>query len=197
MFWNFLEQNFLGIFWPIFPKKNRRRIEKTILISPEPRLKSYVCFSDIQHDLNTGKVTTLGLVQYYLSNIERNSFLGAFLEVYREESLEAARLVDLKIQNGTAGKLAGMVLGIKDVFCYKDHPVTVGSSILTGFKSLFTATAIQRLLDEDAIIIGRQNCDEFAMGSSNENSSFGSVRNAADPSKVPGGSSGGSNKVGV
>ncbi len=155
-------------------------------------MKSYACFSDIQQDLNNRKVTVLSLVQHYLLNIERHSFLNAFLEVYSEESLDAARQIDLKIQNGTAGKLAGMVLGIKDVFCYKDHPVTAGSSILTDFRSLFTATAIQRLLDEDAIVIGRQNCDEFAMGSSNENSSFGPVRNAADPSKVPGGSSGGS-----
>ena len=155
-------------------------------------MKAYASFSDIQKDLNTGKETVLGLVQHYLGNIDRHSSLGAFLEVYRDESLEAARQTDLKLKNGTAGRLAGMVLGIKDVFCYKDHPVTVGSSILTGFRSLFTATAIQRLLDEDAIILGRQNCDEFAMGSSNENSSFGPVRNAADPTKVPGGSSGGS-----
>lgn len=85
-----------------------------------------------------------------------------------------------------------MVLAIKDVICYKDHEVTAGSNILRGFRSLFSATAIERLLAEGAIIIGRVNCDEFAMGSSNENSCYGPTRNAADPERVPGGSSGAS-----
>jgi len=155
-------------------------------------LKTYNQFSEIQQDLKDGRIQITDLVQHYLSSIDRLENLGAFLEVFREECIQEAKRVDLKIKSGTAGRLAGMVLGIKDVFCFKDHAVTVGSAILKDFKSLFTATAIQRLLDEDAIIIGRQNCDEFAMGSSSENSSFGIVRNAADPNKVPGGSSGGS-----
>jgi aspartyl-tRNA(Asn)/glutamyl-tRNA(Gln) amidotransferase subunit A len=155
-------------------------------------VKSYAGFSDIQKELSSGKETVEGLVRYYLSNIDTNSSLGAFLEVYKEESILAAQQIDRKIRHSSAGKLAGMVLGIKDVFCLKDHPVTAGSFILNGFRSLFTATAIQRLINEDAIIIGRQNCDEFAMGSSNENSSFGKVQNAFDTKKVPGGSSGGS-----
>jgi aspartyl-tRNA(Asn)/glutamyl-tRNA(Gln) amidotransferase subunit A len=85
-----------------------------------------------------------------------------------------------------------MVIGLKDVLCYQDHNLQASSKILNGFVSQFTATAVQRLLDEDAIIIGRQNCDEFAMGSSNENSAFGPVLNEADNTRVPGGSSGGS-----
>jgi aspartyl-tRNA(Asn)/glutamyl-tRNA(Gln) amidotransferase subunit A len=85
-----------------------------------------------------------------------------------------------------------MVVGIKDNICYKDHQVSASSTILEGFESLYTATALQRLLDEDAVIIGRLNCDEFAMGSSNENSAFGPVKNPLDISTVPGGSSGGS-----
>ena len=85
-----------------------------------------------------------------------------------------------------------MVIGLKDVLLYKDHPLQAASRMLDGFNSLFTGTAVQRLLDEDAILIGRQNCDEFAMGASNENSAFGPARNAADPERVPGGSSGGS-----
>ncbi|MEO7266126.1 MAG: Asp-tRNA(Asn)/Glu-tRNA(Gln) amidotransferase subunit GatA, partial [Ferruginibacter sp.] len=84
------------------------------------------------------------------------------------------------------------VIAIKDVICYKDHVVTAASAILKNFTSLYTATALQYLLDEDAIIIGRCNCDEFAMGSSNENSAYGAVKNAADETRVPGGSSGGS-----
>ena len=92
----------------------------------------------------------------------------------------------------TVGKLFGAVLSIKDVICYEGHQVTAASKMLEGFTSLFSATAVERLLAEDAIIIGRVNCDEFAMGSTNETSFYGPVRNAADPSKVPGGSSGGS-----
>jgi len=114
------------------------------------------------------------------------------LSVYAEESLLRAAQIDKKIKDGTAGKLAGLVVGLKDVLCHLDHPLQAGSKILTGFKSQFNATVVQRLLDEDAIIIGRQNCDEFAMGSSNENSAFGPVLNDIDNTRVPGGSSGGS-----
>ena len=85
-----------------------------------------------------------------------------------------------------------MVVAIKDVLCYKDHKVTAASKILEGFVSLYNATAVQRLLDEDAIIIGTCNCDEFAMGSTSENSAYGNVLNALDETRVPGGSSGGS-----
>jgi aspartyl-tRNA(Asn)/glutamyl-tRNA(Gln) amidotransferase subunit A len=116
--------------------------------------------------------------------------------VYSEESLLRAQEIDKKIKNGSAGRLAGLVVGLKDVLCHEHHALQAGSKILDGFKSQFNATAVQRLLDEDAIIIGRQNCDEFAMGSSNENSAFGPVLNDIDNSRVPGGSSGGS-AVGV
>jgi aspartyl-tRNA(Asn)/glutamyl-tRNA(Gln) amidotransferase subunit A len=118
--------------------------------------------------------------------------LNVFLTVYSEESLLRAQEIDRKIKNGSAGRLAGLVVGLKDVLCHRDHALQAGSKILNGFKSQFNATAVQRLLDEDAIIIGRQNCDEFAMGSSNENSAFGPVLNDIDNTRVPGGSSGGS-----
>ena len=154
---------------------------------------NYSSLSEVQADLRVGAVTCRQLVAYYLENIEeKNPVLNAFLAVYDEEALRRADEIDQKIAAGTAGRLAGMVIGIKDVLCYKDHGLQAGSKILDGFVSQFTATAVQRVLDEDAIIIGRQNCDEFAMGSSNENSAFGAVRNAADISRVPGGSSGGS-----
>jgi aspartyl-tRNA(Asn)/glutamyl-tRNA(Gln) amidotransferase subunit A len=151
-------------------------------------LKGYTSFSELK---KAGNPVT-HLVRHYLRNIAEKQHLNAFLEVFEEEALQKAGEIDQKIKSGNAGRLAGMVLGIKDVFCYKNHKVSAGSKILEGFESQFTATAIQRLLDEDAIIIGRQNCDEFAMGSSNENSAFGPTRNAADPNRVPGGSSGGS-----
>jgi aspartyl-tRNA(Asn)/glutamyl-tRNA(Gln) amidotransferase subunit A len=93
---------------------------------------------------------------------------------------------------GEMGRLYGMVLSHKDVICYQGHGVTAASKILQGFETPYSATAVERLLAEDAIIIGRVNCDEFAMGSSNETSHYGAVRNAAHPDRVPGGSSGGS-----
>jgi aspartyl-tRNA(Asn)/glutamyl-tRNA(Gln) amidotransferase subunit A len=152
----------------------------------------YRSFSAVQTDLNTGAVTCRQLVEHYLARIQENQHLNVFTEVYTDESLAQADAVDHKLAAGTAGRLAGMVIGIKDVLSYAGHSVRAGSRILDNFTAQFTATAVQRLLDEDVIIIGRQNCDEFAMGSSNENSAFGPVRNAADISRVPGGSSGGS-----
>src|SRR6186713_741720 len=146
----------------------------------------------IRTDIAAGKTSCSDLVRFYLQNIQDNAHLNAFLEVFADEALAQAEAVDAKIKNGTAGKLAGMVIGLKDVLAYKGHSLQSSSQILNGFKSLFTATAVQRLLDEDAIIIGRQNCDEFAMGASNENSSFGPVLNDIDNTRVPGGSSGGS-----
>jgi len=132
------------------------------------------------------------LVNHYLERIESYSHLNAFVDVYNEEAAQAAADVDEKLANKTAGRLAGLVIGLKDVLSFKGHGLQAGSQILKSYNAPFTATAVQRLLDEDAIVIGRQNCDEFAMGSSNENSSLGPVLNAADHSKVPGGSSGGS-----
>jgi len=155
-------------------------------------LKRYADFFDIQKDLKDGTLTCVERVQYHLDNITRKQHLNAFLSVYAEEALARASEIDKKIKTGTAGKLAGLVVGLKDVLAYKDHPLQAGSKILDGFISQFNATAVQRLLKEDAIIIGRQNCDEFAMGSSNENSAFGPVLNDADNTRVPGGSSGGS-----
>lgn len=150
-------------------------------------------FSEIRKQLDAGEISCTDIVNHYLSNIqEKNGRLNAFLTVYGEEALAQAAAVDVRLKEGTAGKLAGMVVGIKDVLCYKDHPLQCGSRILDGFESQFTATAVQRLIDQDAIIIGRNNCDEFAMGSSCENSAFGSVINADGEDRVPGGSSGGS-----
>ncbi|MBC7407333.1 MAG: Asp-tRNA(Asn)/Glu-tRNA(Gln) amidotransferase subunit GatA, partial [Arcicella sp.] len=153
----------------------------------------YTTLKSIQTDLYDGKITCRQLVEFYLRNIkEKNDKLNAFLSVYEEESLLKADDIDLKIQHKKAGKLAGMVLGIKDLLCYKDHLSQAGSKILDGFESQFNATAVQRVLDEDAIIIGRQNCDEFGMGSTNENSAFGPCLNEIGENRVAGGSSGGS-----
>ena len=155
-------------------------------------MKKYDSLQDIQKDIREGMVSCIRLVDYYLSNIAQKAYLNSFLEVFTEESRQQAKAIDEKIASGTAGRLAGMVIGIKDVLCYQDHTLQCSSKILEGFKSQFTATAIERLIEEDAIIIGRINCDEFAMGSSNENSAYGPVKNEIDPERVPGGSSGGS-----
>ncbi len=133
------------------------------------------------------------VVRHYLQQIDaQNHILNAFLEVYPEEALAQAAQIDQKLEAGTAGKLAGLVMGLKDVIAYKNHKLTASSRILGDFRSQISATVVEKLLAEDAIIIGRQNCDEFAMGSSSENSAFGAVHNAADTSRVSGGSSGGS-----
>jgi len=155
-------------------------------------LKTYANLKDLQYSLFNGSLSCNDRVNHFLTNIEKKKHLNVFLSVYEQEARDKAIQVDLKIKNGTAGKLAGLVVGLKDVLSYKDHPLQASSKILNGFVCQFTATAVQRLLDEDAIIIGRQNCDEFAMGSSNENSAFGPVLNDIDHTRVAGGSSGGS-----
>lgn len=148
--------------------------------------------ADISTEAEAGRLRYEALVVHYLERIAASKELNIYVEVFEEEALAQARALDARRQQGLSlGRLAGMVVSIKDVICYKDHGVTAGSRILSGFRSLFTATALERLLEEDAIVIGRTNCDEFAMGSANEHSVYGPTRNAADPSRVPGGSSGG------
>lgn len=137
-------------------------------------------------------MTTVDKTRAYLSRIAENAHLNAFLEVYADDALAQAAEVDKRIASGQAGKLAGRVVGIKDVISHAGHALTAGSKILKGYTAPYSATAVERLLAEDAVIIGRQNCDEFAMGSSNENSAYGPTLNAADTSRVPGGSSGAS-----
>jgi aspartyl-tRNA(Asn)/glutamyl-tRNA(Gln) amidotransferase subunit A len=132
------------------------------------------------------------LVNHYLKRIDETRDYNIFLEVFGDEALKIASEVQSKINAGTAGRLAGMVVAIKDNICYTGHRVGAASKILEGFESLFSATAVERILAEDAIIIGRVNCDEFAMGGSNENSAYGPVKNPLNSSYVPGGSSGGS-----
>lgn len=155
-------------------------------------MKEYKRLSEIRQDISGNKITLRGLVLHYLGNIEKRRDLNAFLEVYEEEALHRADQIQERMMQGKAGKLAGMVLALKDNICYKGHHVSASSKILEGFESVYSATVVERLLAEDAIIIGRTNCDEFAMGASNENSAYGPVRNALDPERVSGGSSGGS-----
>jgi aspartyl-tRNA(Asn)/glutamyl-tRNA(Gln) amidotransferase subunit A len=146
---------------------------------------------EVQTELSSKSITLNNVVSQYLQNIEARMNLNAFIEIWGDEALAQAELIQQKIDNGTAGKLAGMVIAIKDNICYKNHKVSASSKILEGFESLYSATVVERILAEDAIIIGRLNCDEFAMGSSNETSVYGPVKNPLNENCVPGGSSGG------
>lgn len=154
---------------------------------------SFTSIKDYHANLLHGQTTCVEAVQYYLQQIENHQHLNAFLEIFAAEALQRAALLDAqRLAHGINGTLHGVITGIKDVLCYKDHRVSAASNILNGFVSLYNATAVDKLLAEGAIIIGRHNCDEFAMGSSNENSAFGKVLNALNNERVPGGSSGGS-----
>jgi aspartyl-tRNA(Asn)/glutamyl-tRNA(Gln) amidotransferase subunit A len=156
-------------------------------------LFSFSSIKDYQSLLFSGKVSCVEAVSFYLQNIKANNHLNAFLEVYEEEALEYAALLDANRKSGNKpGKLHGVIVGLKDVISYRHHKVSASSKILENFQSVYNATVTERLLREEVIIIGRQNCDEFAMGSSNENSAFGNVLNPIDNTRVPGGSSGGS-----
>jgi aspartyl-tRNA(Asn)/glutamyl-tRNA(Gln) amidotransferase subunit A len=154
------------------------------------------CFTDIQTyhgQLKTGATTCAQAVQFYLDQIKGHQNLNAYLEVFVDEAIQRANALDQERLDGKpVGALHGVVVGIKDVISYKGHALSAASKMLENYTAVYSATAIERLLAAGAIIIGRQNCDEFAMGSSNENSAFGAVKNAANQSLVSGGSSGGS-----
>jgi aspartyl-tRNA(Asn)/glutamyl-tRNA(Gln) amidotransferase subunit A len=141
--------------------------------------------------LKSGEINLRDNVSFFIESIQKNNDLNAFNFVF-ENCVNDAIKVEDKIKSNCEGKLAGMVIGVKDVLAIKDRPLTCSSKFLSNFNSIYTATAIQKLIDEDAVIIGKTNCDEFAMGSSNENSAFGAVKNPVNMDYVPGGSSGGS-----
>jgi len=151
----------------------------------------YRTIQEVQSAITLG-VSIMDILETYLQRIDQNKHLNAFLEVYEESARKSALIIQDKLHQGTAGKLAGVVIGLKDNLCYKGHQVSAASKILDSFVSLYSATCVERLLQEDAIIIGRLNCDEFAMGSSNETSAYGPVLNSYNTEYVPGGSSGGS-----
>lgn len=143
--------------------------------------------------LLAGETTCMQATQHYIDNIRNSSQLNAYAAVFEKEALDRASELDVLTASGkNGGRLHGVVIAIKDVLCFKGHPVTASSNMLKGYQAVYNATAVQKLLDEGAIIIGTTNCDEFAMGSTNENSVYGPVLNAINNSHVPGGSSGGS-----
>ena len=140
--------------------------------------------------IKQGAFTLEDVLNFYLDQIAATANLNIYVDVFKTDARQ--RVKDLeKIVPSDRGPLWGLVMSIKDVLCYKDHQVTAGSKMLTGFQSQFTSTAVQRAIDAGAIIIGRTNCDEFAMGSTNEHTTYGPTLNGMDPLRVPGGSSGG------
>jgi aspartyl-tRNA(Asn)/glutamyl-tRNA(Gln) amidotransferase subunit A len=153
-------------------------------------------FSNIQKyhsDLKADKISCVDAVEFYFESINANDKLNAFVNLFYDEALYKAKQLDENRKNNQPlKKLHGVVIAIKDVICYKNHLVTAASNMLSGYISTYDASVVKFLLEEDAIIIGTCNCDEFAMGSSNENSVYGPTLNAKDQSKVSGGSSGGS-----
>jgi aspartyl-tRNA(Asn)/glutamyl-tRNA(Gln) amidotransferase subunit A len=154
---------------------------------------SFTNFSQIQQLIKSGDVSLSDIVQSYIDNIEQNNDeINAVVSIDKQGALARADKIQQRIEDGSAGKLAGMVIGVKDLICEKDKKVTCASDILSDFESVYDATVIERLRSEDAILLGRLNMDEFAMGSSTENSAHGPTKNPVDTSKVPGGSSGGS-----
>ena len=156
------------------------------MIFPKRNLK------EIQSDLELGQYSMSDLLAGYLDQAKKHESLNIYIEIYEDEAKVEAEQIDQKIKDGVKlGSLFGCVLSVKDVISHKDHGLTAASKILSGYKSPYNATAVERLLAEDAIIIGRTNCDEFGMGSANENSIYGPTKNGADAERVPGGSSGG------
>ena len=143
--------------------------------------------------LRLGSISASELVTAHVERIERlDPHVKAYLRLTHEVWERQAEQADRKIRDGDAPPLAGIPIAIKDVLCVKGVETTAGSQILRGFKPPYTATAVQRLFDAGAVMLGVTNCDEFAMGSSTENSGYFPTRNPHDLSRVPGGSSGGS-----
>ena len=142
--------------------------------------------------VSAGKTTCAALVEEALLRAKNAAHLNLFIELFDESVRAQAQEVDRRLAAGETLPLAGMVVALKDNLCYRGHGVSAGSKMLESFESLFSATAVERLEAAGALFLGRTNCDEFAMGSSNETSHYGPVRNPLDPTKVPGGSSGGS-----
>ena len=132
------------------------------------------------------------LARHFLQRAAQHDGLGAFLATHEEATLAQARAADARLAQGDAPRLAGVPLAHKDIFVTRDFPTTAGSKMLEGYRSPFDATVVTRLAEAGMVTLGKLNCDEFAMGSSNENSAYRPVKNPWDTARVPGGSSGGS-----
>ena len=142
--------------------------------------------------LDSKQVSAVELAEYFLNRCEAAQDLNAFLQIDRGLTLAEARVADQRIARGDVAALTGIPIAHKDIFVTKDWRSTAGSKMLANYVSPFDATVVEKLKTAGMVSLGKLNCDEFAMGSSNENSAFGAVKNPWDKTKIPGGSSGGS-----
>jgi aspartyl-tRNA(Asn)/glutamyl-tRNA(Gln) amidotransferase subunit A len=148
--------------------------------------------AELAAKLAAGDVSSVEVTQHFLARIEQHSSLGSFLATNPEVSLAQARAADARLAAGERSPLLGVPLAHKDVFVTRDFPTTAGSKMLAHYRSPFDATVVRQLGSAGMVTLGKLNCDEFAMGSGNENSAYQKVQNPWDTSRVPGGSSGGS-----
>ncbi len=154
-------------------------------------MNGYKDFSEKLSLIRRKEISLKENVKYFLSEIEKRKEINAFISVF-DDAVERASEIEEKIHSGDYGELAGMVIAVKDNISVKNKLMTCSSKMLENFNAIYDATVVKKLLEADAIIIGKTNCDEFAMGSSNETSAFGKVLNPLNKEYVPGGSSGGS-----
>ena len=148
--------------------------------------------AELARHLAAREVSAVDLARHFLGRIERHRGLNAFLDIRPEVTLAQAQAADARRARGEAGALLGIPVAHKDIFVTRDFASTAASRMLEGYMSPFDATVVDRLAKAGMVTLGKVNCDEFAMGSSNENSAYGPVLNPWDTSAVPGGSSGGS-----
>ncbi|MCX7248084.1 MAG: Asp-tRNA(Asn)/Glu-tRNA(Gln) amidotransferase subunit GatA [Burkholderiales bacterium] len=149
--------------------------------------------AELAEQLRARKVSAVETARHFLARARANAELGAFLDFNEEATLAQAQAADAMLAAGTPGAaLLGVPVAHKDIFVTRDFAATAGSKMLKGYRSPFDATVVARLAEQGAVTLGKLNCDEFAMGSANENSAFGPVKNPWDQTRVPGGSSGGS-----
>lgn len=156
---------------------------------------TFASVAELSRMLAAREVSAVELAQHYLARIESHKDLNAFLDVRPEATLEQARQADERIAAGTATPLTGIPIAHKDIFVTREWASTAASRMLEGYMSPFDATVVRQLKDEGMVCLGKLNCDEFAMGSGNENSAYGKVFNPWDANAVPGGSSGGSSSA--
>ena len=147
---------------------------------------------ELTQTLHTRQASAVEVAQHFLNRTQAHADLGAFVAQNPEVTLTQARAADARIAAGTAKALDGVPIAHKDIFVTKDFPSTAGSKMLENYRSPFDATVVAKFAEHGAVSLGKLNCDEFAMGSSNENSAYGDVKNPWDTTRIPGGSSGGS-----